>query len=368
MELVEFYKPRSLSRKRLDRYLAGGWFRSSNGLFRNRILCLDGKLCTVVNIRLHLQEHQWSKSQRRLLNKMDQYRVEIGPLKISRDMEQLYLKTKHRFKGFVFPDLHSFLYDFMDKKIFHSYQVRVYDGQQLIAASIFDCGEKGLMSVLGLYDADYKKISPGMLTMLLEMQWAKAKGFQYYYPGYVLHESESFNYKRQLGDFHFLNENHRWTKNYKSVVKSSPVPQLQAKSEQLAKALKQANIPFNQLYYKLFALGYAYPPGTFVRHPIIFILPELSDNPFKISIAGYDEESDSFRLSHPLPVQDEFLAQHQSKEFLDTNLYYDLVLQDSLEDQYPFFSVSELVEEIQRRLKKSSQHFFKPINLGKTIS
>lgn len=356
MPLVEFYKPRKLSAKRLDRYLAGGWFRSSNGLFRNHILCLDGQLCTVVNIRLPLVNHRFKKSHQRLLKKAENFRVEIGPLKLCTQMEELYHHTKKRFKGFVFPELSSFLYDSLNRKIFSSYQVKVYDNEVLVAASVFDLGESGCMSVLGLYDPRYKAVSPGILTMLLEVQWANENGFKYYYPGYVLDESNTFDYKLSLGDYQYLSKSKRWIKDYQRILDDSPVKRIEAASQELALALHQAKIPNQRMLYKLFSLGYAYPEGTFLRHLVIFVLPELSENPFKVSVVAYDYEHDGFRISHPWPVHDDFLAENQSEEFQDPSVYYDMILQDSLEDEHFFESPVAACVEISRLLLRKGQH------------
>ncbi len=355
MPLVEFYKPRKLSAKRLDRYLAGGWFRSSNGLFRNRFLCLDGQLCTVVNIRLPLANHAFKKTHRRLLSKAKSLRIEIGPIKLCAQMEELYRRTKHRFKGFVFPELSSFLYDSLDRKIFQSYHVKVYDNEVLVAASVFDIGEHGIMSVLGLYHPEYNHISPGILTMLLEVEWGKENGFLFYYPGYVLEESSAFNYKKSLGNYQYLSNSHRWISRYDEIVKQSPVKEIEEASKELALALHQAKIPHQRMLYKLFSLGYAYPEGTFLRHVIIFVLPELSSNPFKVSLVAYDAERGLFRLSHPWPVHDEFLAMNQSEEYQDPTIYYDMILQDSMDDDMYFEEADEACAEIQRMLHKKAQ-------------
>ena len=355
MPLVEFYKPRKLSAKRLDRYLAGGWFRSSNGLFRNQVLCLDGQLCSVVNIRLPLDGHTFKKSHRRLLNKCSDLRIEIGPVRLCEQMEELYLQTKHRFKGFVFPELRTFLYDSLDRKVFQSYHVKVYDKEVLVAASVFDIGEIGCMSVLGLYDPRYKYLSPGILTMLLELQWAKENGYRFYYPGYVLDESTTFDYKLSLGNYQYLSNTKRWISQYDQVVQQSPVKEIEAASKQLALALHQAKIPHQRMLYKLFSLGYAYDEGTFLRHLILFVLPELSDNPFKVSVVAYDFEHQRYRLSHPWPVHDEFLAENQSEEYQDPNVYYDMILQDSLEDATYYERPEEVCYEIIRLLHRKGQ-------------
>lgn len=355
MPLVEFYKPRRLSQLRLDKYLASGWFRSSNGLFRNRLLCLDGKLCSVVNIRMPLDEHSFSRSHQRLIKKTKHFRVEIGPLVLCDQMNALYDFTKSRFKGFVFPELHSFLFDYLDRNIFSSWHVKIYDGQRMIAASVFDFGKTGVMSVLGMYDPDYRSVSPGILTMIHEIQWAKKEGFKRYYPGYVLDEAGTFDYKLGLGTYEYMAASGRWTKNYDKVVADSPVHQINTRSNELELALLAMKIPHQRLLYKLFSLGYAYPEGTFSRQPIIFVLPELSDNPFKISIAAYDIDKDLFRLSHPLPVQDAYLSENQSTEFQDPEIYYDMILQDSFDDHIYSTSATTLVMEINRFLTKKAQ-------------
>lgn len=362
MPLVEFYKPRSLSKQRLDKYLASGWFRSSNGLFRNRMLCLDGKLCSVVNIRLPLKNHSYSHSHQKLLKKTEHFRVEIAPLLICGQMNILYAFTKSRFKGFVFPELHSFLFDYMDRNVFSSWHVKIYDGKRLIAASVFDFGKTGVMSVLGMYDPEYRSVSPGILTMLHEIRWAKEQGFTRYYPGYVLDEATTFDYKLRLGNYEYMGLSGRWTRDYNKVVNDSPVHKINSGTKELEQALVALKIPHQRLLYKLFSLGYAYPEGTFSRQSIIFVLPELSDNPFKISIAGYDHDRDLFRLSHPLPVQDTYLSENQSSEFQDPAVYYDMILQDSSDDHVFCPSATTLVMEINRLWMKKAQK--NPVGYG----
>ena len=67
--MIQHYNPRSLSPARLDKYLASGWFRSTNILYRSEILCLDGGIFAPVNIRLKLSEYTFSKSLRKIYSK-----------------------------------------------------------------------------------------------------------------------------------------------------------------------------------------------------------------------------------------------------------------------------------------------------------
>ncbi len=354
--LIEYYKPRSLSAKRLDKFLAGGWFRSSNGLFRNKILCLSGQLCTVLNVRIPLEDYSLSKSMRKLRNKNRDFRVDIGPLQICHQMEDLYDLTRFRFKGFIFPDIYSFLFDLFDREIFNSYHVKVYDGDKLIGASIFDLGQNSVMSVLGLHDPDYKKYSMGKYTMLQEVLYAQSSGFKYYYPGYVLKEKDDFDYKLSLGKFQGLSPNGRWVDLSKVHGSSSPADKIRKASEILSDALNRAGIPNKKLLYKLFSLGYAYPSGTFLKQPVIFIVPELRSNPFKITVAAYDHESGDYKLTYPIPIQDKYLAENQSDEFKDGDVYYDMILQDNEEEEFHFSQPAALIKFIEKGLEEQARH------------
>lgn len=314
------------------------------------MLILEGELCTVLNIRLDLRKHQWSQSLKKILRKNKGFRVETGPLKLCSQMERLYHLTSHRFKGFVFPDLHSFLYDYQNKGIFHSWHVKVWDGDRLVAASIFDMGEKSLMSVLGLYDPDYMKYSPGMFTMTQEIELAKQRGLTWYYPGYVLAESRLFDYKLSLGNYTHYRYDGKWITDPAELIHSSPVHEIQGASADLESALKKSGIPHQRLLYKLYSLGYAYASGTFVKHPLIFMLPELTNNPFKLSIAAYNYELKCFELCHPMMIQDSFLQDNQRADYENIDVYYDHILQDSPEDIEYFKNATDLIKRIREML------------------
>ncbi|TNE80528.1 MAG: GNAT family N-acetyltransferase [Bacteroidetes bacterium] len=355
--LIAYYRPQKLSASRLDQYLAGAWFRSSNNLFKVKMLILDGELCTVLNIRLDLRKHAWSQSMRKIKRKNKAFRVETGPLKLCAQMERLYHLTTHRFKGFVFPDLFSFLYDYQNKNIFHSWHIKVWDGDRLVAASVFDMGNESMMSVLGLYDPEYMKYSPGMYTMMQEVELAKQKGLKWYYPGYVLAESKLFDYKLNLGTYHYYRYDGKWIKDPSSLISESPVHEIQGVSAQLELALKKSGIPHQRLLYKLYSLGFAYEPGTFVKHPLIFMLPELTTNPFKLSIAAYNFELKCFELCHPMMVQDSFIQENQREEYEHIDVYYDHILQDSPEDIEYFDKVEDLLKRIKEMLIQKEGRF-----------
>jgi arginyl-tRNA--protein-N-Asp/Glu arginylyltransferase len=342
---VEFYRPRSLSPKRLDAFLAAGWFRSGNGLFRNKMLCFGGRLCTVVNIRLRTEKISSGKRIRKIRRKNSGFRVEVGPLLICRQMEELYVQTKSRFKGFVFPDIRSFLHDSGEAAVFSSHHVKVYDGDKLIACSVFDTGQQSLMSVIGLYDPAYKAFSPGIFTMLCETDHAVRQGFRFYYPGYIIHEAPEFNYKLCLGKYEYLNHRQRWCGDYDSVIRESPVRHILEASSDLEKSLQKKNIPYEKKLYMFFSLGYAYPFSGIFREPLVFFLKHGSTAPGRICSVAFNYLENNYSLRYLTAQPDAFLSGNQSDEFRDPQVYYHHILFETTD-----FICFDRAEELEQLL------------------
>ena len=158
--LVQYYYPFSLSPNRLDKYLASGWFRNSIMLFRSRMLCMDGNLFDVVNIRLGLKDYMFPKKYEKLLLKnQNKFTFSINKASITKRKEKLYQEHKLRFKGFVYENLKQFLYSDTFSSVFETYEIEVYDKDRLVAFSYFDRGNQSIASLLGVYDEDYSKYS-----------------------------------------------------------------------------------------------------------------------------------------------------------------------------------------------------------------
>jgi arginyl-tRNA--protein-N-Asp/Glu arginylyltransferase len=213
--LAEHYYPLSFSSYELDEYLAKGWFRGSISMYRSDFLCLEESLQTVINIRLPLQNHTFKKKQRRITKHvMNRFQVKTQPFQNSLQKEMLYRNHRHRFKGFLHHDLHSYMNGqegrVMSEEIFDTYEVSVYEEDKLIAFSLFDLGSSSMASILGVFDNDYAAYSLGTFTMLKEIEYGMENSFQYYYPGYTLHDSTWFDYKLRLGKMEFYYDKKEW--------------------------------------------------------------------------------------------------------------------------------------------------------------
>ena len=138
------------------------------------------------------------------------FRTEIRPARIDAEklrVNERYL-SEHPTKSLQELDFHV---AFEGRRIFDTLECVVYHGDDLVAFSFFDRGERGVYSKAGIYLPAYKAYSLGIYTMLLELEWCKSNGMEYYYPGYISPDTPLFDYKTKLGDVAFWNlRQRRW--------------------------------------------------------------------------------------------------------------------------------------------------------------
>ena len=189
-----------LSPEKLDDYLSRGFFRMGQMIFTTRFLFFNYQLYTPIWTRLDLDRHTFSKSQRKIMRRVrSRLRVEYGPVAFSPERENLYQayrKMRGR-RGFV--TLRQSLYDHKMDTVFNTWEVRIFDEDRLVAFSHFDLGKNSGESINGVFDPEYRHLSLGYATMLFEMEYMRDRGMRYYYPGYVVPDYPSFDYKRRIG-------------------------------------------------------------------------------------------------------------------------------------------------------------------------
>jgi len=355
--LVQYYFPASLSAKRLDRYLAAGWFRSGQALFRSELICLDENIFTPVNIRLKLEKYLPKKRHRKIINRnQKRFQTIIRPASVSAEKDRLYRIQSTRFKGFIFNSLAHFLQDETSKNVFNTWEVCVYDGDELIAVSFFDKGYKGAASILGLNSQDekYAKYSLGVYTMLMEMLHLKEEGKKFYYPGYVLDQESIFDYKLRMGKIYYYDWKGRW-KNYENLeTKKLTVQKFKEAIHILEKLLAKEEIPFKKMYYPLFSLGYLdFFNENFFRSIIYFQVKE-NQSADELVLLSYDIENKEYFISEvkKRPDYQMFVNPHRADDFQNTDLYcFDLLSESRLifKDQSPEKVIEELSEIVLKK-------------------
>lgn len=282
-------------------------------MYRTKLVCLDKDLQSVINIRVKLLEYEPSKSLRKILRRNDaQYRTVIRRAVIDADKERLYRMHRERFDGFIYSSLRYFFYGESNiPSPFDTYEVCVYDGDRLIAASFFDLGEYGVAGLLALYDTDYNKDSLGIYTMLKEVEYTQNQGFKYYYPGYILDKNTTFDYKLRLGFMQYFNwETGRWRKWQSREGVHSTAAVYTQKLQSIQSTLDAVGIESRLFLNPYFSIGYTnsdYARGAafvacFTRETDVRYIVEYwpEEDQFvlsEVSISAFDYNSEVVKIS-----------------------------------------------------------------------
>jgi arginine-tRNA-protein transferase len=187
--------PEHLTGKQLDDYLGRGWFRMGQTIFTSDSVLLEGIIYPVHWLRINLQKLKYGKSQRKLFVVNKNFSVQIKPLGISTELEDLFTLYR-RSVDFNPPEsVAEWLFLGIERNIYDSQIIEVRDDGKLIAAGIFDMGDKSIAGILNFYHPLYKKNSLGKYLMLLKINHAIKLGKTWYYPGYIASGYSKFNYK-----------------------------------------------------------------------------------------------------------------------------------------------------------------------------
>ena len=290
----------SLRTRQLDNMLSQGYFRNAGIMFQSPVICLDGKLDDIINIRLDLLEHTYPKSIKKIARRVEsRFRVEVSNVQITSEVEKLFHAHRKRFKGYQFQSLQNLLYGDNQESVFDSKMIAIYDGNRLIAYSIFDLGWDSIASIVGVFSDEYSKYSLGIYTMYAEVKWAKIKQFRYYYPGYIMRKSHLFDYKMRLGEVETLDwETNTWKSPSEKGDVITASQRFLTKLEHIKVILSKLDIPYEVRIYPFYSLAYftPYNLNNYVSTPIHILLPKFSDSTQSV-IIEYDIESDNYSLS-----------------------------------------------------------------------
>ena len=347
--LVQTHFPRKLSRARYDQYLASGWFRGAVMLYKMDLLCIDDEIYSVVNIRLNIEIFRLRKSQKKLLRKAEErFRITYGHAEPTPEKEKLYEDHKHKFKGFIHETLEDYLNAGFDSTVFDTREVCVYDVDKLVAVSYFDLGDRGMASLLCLYDEDYKKWSLGKVTMFKEIEFGINTGRRWYYPGYVLDLPSAFDYKLELGQMQYYAPSKRWISYDNFDPQETNAQKIRANIHKLSEKLFALDIPHRIWLYPYFSMGYVGPwNANFLRDPSLI---ELGHDIHGMIAASYSAEKNAFSLYriHPCPDGPQFLKMEASTEFSESNKYLNHLYQVGF--SFVEFGSLEIVLEFAKKL------------------
>ncbi len=199
--------PDGLTPEALDDFLARGWYRIGPTLVTSRFLWSGAEVRSTLWTRLPLEGYRFRRSLRRRIRRVeDRFRVTSGPYVPDAAHEALYARYLTTVDGDRSPTLEHFLFGGEpDRGLFDTREVALWDGDRLVAFSLFDVGRESVESLIGAYEPSLARFGLGFYTLLAEIRWALERGFRYHYSGYVLPgDPMRMAYKLDVGDLEYL--------------------------------------------------------------------------------------------------------------------------------------------------------------------
>ncbi len=291
----------------LDDYLRRGWYRMGQSIFTTHFICFEQDVFPAIWIRLDAAAHTYTKSQRKLMRKNGaQFSSRIVDLELTDEVEQLYERYKKYFKGYIAFSLRDNLYDGGVDNAFDSKAIHIYDGDRLVGFSCFDLGQDSAASIVGIYDPDYHAPSIGYYTMLLEMEYCRANGIRYYYPGYVVPGYVRFDYKLRIGNVEYLDiATSEWRPIDTWLGWENPLDVMYRQLGHLHNVLNGKGIRSRVYAYPLFeALLFGLMPDAYLEYPVVLLLraPIADDRHYYLVV--YDVRSQLYQLLKCAPFDD----------------------------------------------------------------
>lgn len=182
----------------MDALLDHGWRRFGVAYFQP--VCQGCSEC--VSLRIPVAELRPSKSQRRARSKCAGLRVETGTPELDLERLDLY-KAWHRMReaqrGWRENDLSAQTYGWLFcQPNTCAREMRYYLGSRLVAVGLVDETKTALSSVYFYFSPEIAWMSPGIFSVLCEVEYARERSLQYVYLGYRVQECPSVAYKNQF--------------------------------------------------------------------------------------------------------------------------------------------------------------------------
>ncbi|EAI2977470.1 arginyltransferase [Campylobacter jejuni] len=193
---IEYKYIENCSKEVNSELIRRGWRRF--GRYFSRPICKDCKEC--LSLRILVDEYQFSRSERRVINKNTNTKIILRKPLLSN--EHLFLYDKyHRFmeekKSWKRYDLNFRQYYnlYVDGFMNFGYELAFYVEDKLVCVDFIDRLEDGISSIYCFYDPEFSYLSLGKFSLLSEIEIAKKEKLKYIYLGYFVKKCQSLSYK-----------------------------------------------------------------------------------------------------------------------------------------------------------------------------
>jgi len=182
----------------LDALLADGWRHFGSFFFRQRQSIHNDELVHVQPVRIRLADYQHKKRHRKLLRKNDSTRVLFAPANIDAHKMKLFEQHKTRFQEHTPHSIYDFLSQEPALAPTRMVECQLWDDDYCYAVSFLDVGSKSTSSVYAMFDLSYSDRSPGIHTLLAEIDYSIRQQKEFLYLGYAYDQPSFYDYKKRF--------------------------------------------------------------------------------------------------------------------------------------------------------------------------
>ncbi len=192
----------SIDEEGLEALLETGYRHFGEYFFRPE--CGTCKEC--LPIRVSVKEFNFSRSEKRVLNKNAQFSVKFIE-KPTADINyfNLYKDHKKRFKESDFESYDNWTSSFFSK-FKTNYLMEIKDRDNLVGITHLDVTSNIVSAVYCYWNENYSSYSPGKFSILKGIQYAMETGAEYYYLGYYIKDNRHMSYKINYKPNQILND------------------------------------------------------------------------------------------------------------------------------------------------------------------
>lgn len=199
-----------LTMEELDILLADGWRHFGTFFFRDRLNISDQEIYEVLPLRINLKKFSLSDGLKKIYKQNKSTEVLFRDAFIDEEKERLFELHIARFTKNIPQSLLDFLSPQPDHIPCKTVECCLFEANRLFAVSFLDIGKESTSSVYAMFDPEYARKSPGIYTLLCEIEYSIRHKKNYLYTGYAYRESSHYDYKKRFRGTEYYNWQGKW--------------------------------------------------------------------------------------------------------------------------------------------------------------
>lgn len=166
-------------------------------------------LCSAcIPVRILVQDFKPRRTQRRIWKRNQDLAIHACASEYNEEHHALYRKymdNRHKDGSMDEADPEKYM-EFLTSDWSATRFMEFRLGQKLVAVAVMDELERGLSAVYTFFDPDYVTRSPGVYSILWEIEYARNMNAPYLYLGYWIEECSKMSYKSQYQPLEMFQE------------------------------------------------------------------------------------------------------------------------------------------------------------------